>query len=194
MAAPPGSPKTARTVLQIGAGAIVCQEANLAGEITIGEGTVVHPKANIFAEAGPIIFGKNNIIEEQATIRNNWPEDASEEQKKVRRVMTIGDNNVFEVACLVEADKIGKCNVVESKTHLSRGSVVGDGCVIVAPYKLPPITLPDNTVIWSLQGKTRLVPNAQENHLATHSKHLDILWKTLPTFHHLKKSLKEGDT
>lgn len=30
--------------------------------------TVVHPKASIIAEAGPIVIGENNIIEEQATI------------------------------------------------------------------------------------------------------------------------------
>jgi len=192
MAAVTVSPKTVRLNLQIATGAVVCQEANLVGEISIGEGTVVHPKANIIAEAGPIIIGKNNIIEEQTTIRNSWPEDATEEQKKTKRTMNIGDNNVFEVGCLVEADRIGKCNVVESKTFLSKGCILGDGCVIVASYRMPPSTLEDNTVIYGIQGKKRVVQNAQETHLATHAKHLEILWKTLPGFHHLRKSQNEG--
>ena len=34
--------------------------------MTIGTRTVVHPKAQIIAEAGPIIIGDNNLIEERA--------------------------------------------------------------------------------------------------------------------------------
>ena len=36
----------------------------------IGARTVIHPKAKIVAEAGPIIIGENNLIEEQAQIIN----------------------------------------------------------------------------------------------------------------------------
>ena len=35
-----------------------------------GARTVIHPKAKIFADAGPIIIGENNLIEEQAHIIN----------------------------------------------------------------------------------------------------------------------------
>lgn len=69
--------------------AIVCQDANIVGEVTIDEGTVVHPRCNILAENGPIVIGKNNIIDEQVTIKN--VED---------KVLTIGNNNLIEVgAC-----------------------------------------------------------------------------------------------
>lgn len=54
--------------VKIAPGAIVCLESKLKGVITIGSMTVVHPKASIIAEAGPIVVGENNIIEEQATI------------------------------------------------------------------------------------------------------------------------------
>ena len=47
--------------LTIAPGAIVCNESQLVGEISIGTRTVVHPKAQIIAEAGPIIIGENNI-------------------------------------------------------------------------------------------------------------------------------------
>lgn len=56
--------------IKVGAGAIVCEEAILQGDITIGPRTVVHPRASIIAEAGPIIIGEGNIIEEMATIIN----------------------------------------------------------------------------------------------------------------------------
>lgn len=37
-----------------------------------GPRTVVHPKARIIAEAGPIVIGEGNLIEEQALIINRW--------------------------------------------------------------------------------------------------------------------------
>lgn len=56
--------------IKVGVGAIVCEEAILKGDITIGSRSVVHPRASIIAEAGPIIIGEGNIVEEMATITN----------------------------------------------------------------------------------------------------------------------------
>ncbi|OJT01829.1 Dynactin subunit 6 [Trametes pubescens] len=50
--------------------AVVCQDVELKGDITIGAGTIVHPKATIFAIAGPIVIGSGCIIEEGAIIVN----------------------------------------------------------------------------------------------------------------------------
>lgn len=33
---------------------------------------MIHPKARIIAEAGPIVIGEGNLIEEQALIINAW--------------------------------------------------------------------------------------------------------------------------
>lgn len=56
--------------LKIALHAVVCHESKLRGDITIGAQTIVHPRATIIAEAGPIIIGNSNIIEEQALIIN----------------------------------------------------------------------------------------------------------------------------
>ena len=37
-----------------------------------GSRTVIHPKSRIIAEAGPIIIGDNNLIEEQTQIINRF--------------------------------------------------------------------------------------------------------------------------
>ncbi|PPQ87980.1 hypothetical protein CVT25_001059 [Psilocybe cyanescens] len=71
--------------------AVVCQDVELKGDITIGsgsEGTIVHPKATIFAIAGPIVIGMGCIIEEGAILVNRRKE-----------VMRIGDDNLFEIGC-----------------------------------------------------------------------------------------------
>lgn len=54
--------------VKVAPGAVICVESKLRGTITIGSMTVIHPKASIIAEKGPIIIGENNIIEEQAFI------------------------------------------------------------------------------------------------------------------------------
>jgi hypothetical protein len=61
--------------VKIAPGAVVCSECELRGDITIGSMTVVHPRASIIAEAGPIIIGECNIVEEQAQIINRFEMD-----------------------------------------------------------------------------------------------------------------------
>lgn len=58
--------------LHIASGATICKESVLIGDITIGTRTVIHPKAQIIAESGPIIIGENNLIEESAKIINRF--------------------------------------------------------------------------------------------------------------------------
>lgn len=50
--------------------ALICQDTELRGDITIGEGTIIHPKAVIIAAGGPIVFGKNCVVEETSAIIN----------------------------------------------------------------------------------------------------------------------------
>jgi len=172
-------------VLRISPTAVVCQEATLVGDITIGDGCIVHPKACILAEGGPIVIGTNNIIEEQVTIKNSVE---AQEADKVK-VITIGNNNIFEVAAHVEALLIGNDNVIECKAHLGPGTVIGNGCVIGSTQIVSSKdNIVDNTVLFGNPSQAVVQPKVHESHLAMHSKHLEILTKQLPNFHHLKKS------
>ncbi|VDK87644.1 unnamed protein product [Onchocerca ochengi] len=72
----------------IASNAVVCKEAILEGEITIGSGTVVHPTAVIRATNGPIIIGENNNIEETSVIEN---------LNENGETLLIGRDNVFEI-------------------------------------------------------------------------------------------------
>ena len=59
--------------VQIAQGALVCEErVELVGDVTIGTRTLVHPSVKIIAEAGPVIIGENNLIEEQTVIINKY--------------------------------------------------------------------------------------------------------------------------
>ncbi|XP_017653517.1 dynactin subunit 6 isoform X1 [Nannospalax galili] len=141
--------KTQKSV-KIAPGAVVCVESEIRGDVTIGPRTVIHPKARIIAEAGPIIIGEGNLIEEQALIINAHPDDiipdAGDSEPKP---MIIGTNNVFEVGCQSQAMKMGDNNVIESKAYVGRNVILTSGCIIGACCNLNTFeVIPENTVIY----------------------------------------------
>ncbi|KAI0323091.1 trimeric LpxA-like protein [Amylostereum chailletii] len=181
--------------------AVVCQDVDLKGDITIGSGTIVHPKAAVFAIGGPIVIGSGCIIEESTIIVNRRKE-----------VMRIGDDNLFEIGCRafpsfprfpspnpqptpritgVEATSIGNFNTISTRArvhHTVRVSsycVIGPGCLVVPTEDE---VLDEYTVIygptserrtWSGRGKV------QEADLRR--KHAEYLRETLPKFNRLRR-------
>ena len=151
------------------------------GDVTIGTRTVVHPKAQIIAESGPIIIGENNLIEERARIVNVRTGGDSSSTP----VMIIGCNNVFEVDCTSNALKIGDNNILESKslvgraTELSNGCIVGAGCHVTTEE-----VLPENCVIYGKANDRRI----QQDKPVPQTLQIDFLSKVLPNYHHLKKA------
>lgn len=101
--------------LKIATGAVICDESILKGDITIGSKTVVHPRASIIAEAGPIFIGEGNIIEEMATIINRVTPGSDESEIKTQ---VIGNYNVFEIDSTCEALKVGDNNILETKGQI----------------------------------------------------------------------------
>lgn len=68
----------------------------------------MHPKATIFAIAGPIVIGSGCIIEEGAIVVNRFVQccyiagSKSHRRNALARrkeVMRIGDDNLFEIGC-----------------------------------------------------------------------------------------------
>ncbi|MEE6460377.1 hypothetical protein FKM82_000937 [Ascaphus truei] len=136
--------------VKIAPGAVVCVESEIKGDVTIGPRTVVHPKARIIAEAGPIIIGEGNLIEEQALIINSLPENIAPDADGVEpKTMIIGTNNVFEVGCYSQAMKMGDNNVIESKAFVGRNVILTSGCIIGACCNVNTCeVIPENTVIY----------------------------------------------
>jgi hypothetical protein len=64
---------------------------------TVGSGTVVHPTAVIKAEAGPIVIGGLNIIEEHTQILHLSNATSNHTDVITGSTMTIGSHNMFEV-------------------------------------------------------------------------------------------------
>ncbi|XP_056156593.1 dynactin subunit 6-like [Lampris incognitus] len=181
-----------KSTVKIAAGAVVCVESEIKGDVTIGARTVVHPKSRIIAEAGPIIIGEGNLIEEQALIINRYPENIMPDTKGIApKTMIIGANNVFEVGCVSRALKIGDHNVIESKADLGRNVILTSGCIIGACCQIKTCeVIPENTVIY---GTNRL-RRVQTERPQSQTLQLDFLMRILPNYHRLKKTIKGGST
>ena len=181
---------TSSNNLSIAAGAVVCNESVLVGDITIGARTVVHPKARIIAKAGPVIIGENNLIEEQVNIINDninnidTDNDDIDMNSEVSKVMIIGNNNVFEVDSECRALKVGDNNVLESKCRVGGAVELTHGCVVGAKCRLSAEEIiPENTVIYGHTNSRR----KQMDRPAPQTLQIDFLAKVLPNYHHLKK-------
>ncbi|GJJ14867.1 hypothetical protein Clacol_009136 [Clathrus columnatus] len=159
--------------------AVVCQDVDLKGDITIGAGTVVHPKATILA-IGPIVIGQNCIVEESAIIVNRRKE-----------IMRIGDDNLFEIGCRVESPSIGNANTISTRARLHHTvrltsyCVVGPGC-LVAPIQDE--TFEDFTVVYGASSEYRLWSGrGKVQEMDLRRKHAEYLREMLPKFNRLRR-------
>uniref|UniRef100_A0A8C8CE79 Dynactin subunit 6 n=1 Tax=Oncorhynchus tshawytscha TaxID=74940 RepID=A0A8C8CE79_ONCTS len=171
----------------IAAGAVVCVESEIRGDVTIGPRTVVHPKARIIAEAGPIIIGEGNLIEEQALIINSYPENIMPDTEGVEpKTMTIGINNVFEVGC-----GILLLHVITMTADLGKNVILTSGCIVGACCQVNTCeVIPENTVIYGSNCMRRV----QTERPQPQTLQLDFLMKILPNYHHMKKTVKGTST
>ncbi|KAL4226747.1 Dynactin subunit 6 [Mactra antiquata] len=176
-----------KSSIKIAPGAVVCDESELHGDITIGTRTVIHPKARIIADAGPIIIGENNIFEELCCVINKAPENST--PGSTQAVMIIGNNNVFEVGCNVEAVKIGDNNIVEAKASVGREVNLTSGCIIGAACSVTcSEELSDNAVIYGANCERRI----QKERPPAQTLQIDFLTKILPNYHYLRKPAKQS--
>ncbi|KAH8400502.1 hypothetical protein KR222_002153, partial [Zaprionus bogoriensis] len=160
---------------------VVCEESILHGDITFSAGCVVHPSATVIAEAGPIIFGENCIVEEYVTIAHKLAEG---EVWDASNILSIGSHNVFEVGCKVFASRIGDKNVFESKCYVARGVAVSSGCVIGAGVNMSTRQqLPESTIVYGQQALQREAIDKQ----VSQTLQIDFLRKVLPNYHRLRK-------
>ncbi|XP_059360538.1 dynactin subunit 6 [Carassius carassius] len=190
--ADPSAKQTGQKSVKIAAGAVVCVESDIRGDVTIGARTVVHPKARIIADAGPIVIGEGNLIEEQALIINSYPENILPDAEDVEpKTMSIGINNVFEVGCVSQALKMGDNNVIESKAEVGRNVILSSGCIVGACCQVNTCeVIPENTVIYGSECLRRV----QTERPQPQTLQLDFLMKILPNYHHLKKTVKGNST
>jgi len=119
------------------ASACISKDCRRAGEIYIGEKTIIGPGCSITSYGGPIHIGNQNVLTECVQISNRSDEP-----------MVIGDCNIFETGARVEARKIGSCNMFAAKSHVQAECIIGNGCVIGPKMQMiKKTTVPDYNIM-----------------------------------------------
>lgn len=159
---------------------ILPADTDVRGRVTIGAGTVVHPRAKIDATLGPITVGENCLLEEHVHLIST------------DKGMTIGDGNVFRVHAHVSSPQIGNCNVFETGCHVSDSQTISNFCILSAGCKLghsdhEHSMLPERTVVYGHDAMQHVWSgDGMGQHLALHAKHLQYLRDTIPRSHKLR--------
>lgn len=165
---------------------ICCKNIQSEGPISFGQGCVVHPECSLIAEAGPIVFGEYNIIEEKVRIVNRIKRD--EQGKPLPGgPMIIGSYNLFEVGTVIENAEVGSFNLFEHRSGLQPGAGVGNNCVVTATAVIKSgMKVPDGSVVYS-EDRYRSNPNTQEEAFRQNIKSLiDELARSLPKFNQIQ--------
>ncbi|KPV75378.1 uncharacterized protein RHOBADRAFT_48422 [Rhodotorula graminis WP1] len=167
---------------KVGSRTVVVADCDLRGDITIGSGTVLHPRCTILAVGGPIILGSNNIVEENAVIVN-----------RLKQPMVVGDNNLFEVGCRIESPSVGDWNTFGIRSRVSPFVEVGSNCVVGAGCIVLPSPFPDGdgladyTHVFGSENRRRTASvEGSGQAKALFVKHWEYLRETLPKHHKLK--------
>ncbi|KAK4686613.1 dynactin 6, partial [Tremellales sp. Uapishka_1] len=154
---------------------VICQDVELKGDITVGAGTVIHPKATILAIGGPIVMGSDCVVEEMAIIVN-----------RNKGIMRIGDDNMFMVASRVESPSIGDSNTFQPRSKASSAVTISDHCTLSANTILLPLgtdheTLPPYTVVYGEDSSRRTWDGSgQDAERGLRAKHVEYLREVIP--------------
>ena len=155
-ATPPAVPtKYTRSAIAGEERALVAKDAALSGDITIGAGTVVHPRCTIEAQSGPIVIGAGTIIEELVRIVNDDPSGAT---------LHIGSHTLVEVGSHVRGGaSVGDGCHLEPRCVIGAGVTLGSGCIVGATVEVAEgSALADNSIAFQLssegRSRTRALP------------------------------------
>ncbi|CAH0477156.1 unnamed protein product [Peronospora belbahrii] len=166
--------------MQVACSAAVCMEAQLQGNVTVGEQCGVHPGASIRSSSGPIILGDRCFVEDGAVLLNDAPDE-----------MQIGDGNLFESGCIVESHRVGNGNWFEPKSYARMGSVIGSNCLIGSGVVVAAGEhILDNSILVAVQtpeGDIRRITRVQSDYLI--KMHSSLIQKYVDIFPRGSKSV-----
>ena len=159
----------AESKLTLSATAVVSDDAELIGTISIGSSSILHPKCSVLATAAPIVVGERTIVEDRAVLENATTGDDGISSAVAAMVMTIGNGNLFESGCVIRSTYIGHSNWFEPKSETHAGSVIGNNCTIGSGVVIARgEKVPDNTIIVCVQddqGYARRIVRKQKDYM-----------------------------
>jgi carbonic anhydrase/acetyltransferase-like protein (isoleucine patch superfamily) len=133
---------------RIAPSAWVSQQAEVIGEVEVGEGSSIWPGAIIRADSGPVVIGKNCHIEENCVIRGPT---------------RMGDSVCLGPGVVVAEDRIGSYVLIESNATVLKGALLADYCIISAGSVVKEkMDVPTRSVVAGVPGEIRRFLQSQD--------------------------------
>ena len=137
---------------------MICLDTVFEGNVSIGDGTIIHPYVTIKAinndndndndkqsssSSSSVLIGEKNIIEEYVSIYNS----------------NIGHGNIIQVSSVISNSIIGDFNQIGPRVTIKGKSSIGNGCIISPGLILDNVTIPDNIAVYGYgNDKWRCAP------------------------------------
>ncbi|KAL4908350.1 hypothetical protein BDW74DRAFT_100046 [Aspergillus multicolor] len=155
-AAAAGAPRVAPAKLSADSSAIIAEQTYFCGPyaISIGRGTVIHPRVRICATEGPIKIGEGCIISEKSIIGTYPPPATSSEiasaSQAEEKAIVISNNVVVGAQVNVHPGaRIHSFAVVDNQVVVGRGVDIGGHAKVCARCELVPgARVRDWSVVW----------------------------------------------
>lgn len=155
-------------------GVTICENAVLQGEfeIKICSGSVLSPSCKVLSTVGPIVIGKDCILEDNVIVENLNTQP-----------MEIGKRNLFQVGSVVRCNKVGDFNIFEIKSSVGPNiKSIGSGCVVGTAVSLDGNSdvesdIKDSNVVFRLDDKVCIKKrkNVKEDNNLTIAHYLESL-------------------
>jgi dynactin-6 len=117
----PGATAHPKPPTSFAPGLIISDTAFVIGSklITIGDHTVVHPRAHVASYFGPTTVGTGCILGERCYVGLQSPLPEQPEG------VLLGDYVIVEIGAVVEARRVGEGSILETNSKVCKGAVLG---------------------------------------------------------------------
>jgi len=142
---------------------------------------VIHPYAEIKANGGKVLIGRNSIVSERAVVGLSTDATSGEDQ-----LVVLGEGVNIEVGAVIEARSIGDGTTVDIKARVGKGAVVGRHCKIGAMEEVNADEKIEDFVVIHSGGQRRVdktmkeCPDIRDAKLVGQQKTLELLRKLIP--------------
>ncbi|KAI9678803.1 MAG: hypothetical protein M1817_005862 [Caeruleum heppii] len=158
--------------------------ASLVGthRVTIGQHSVLHPRAKIISTHAPVTIGESCEIGEKSSVgvETDGGEDTDEGVLGEGQGTLLEDYVTVEPGAVVEAARVGEGTVIEVNARVGRGAIVGKHCKITPLCEVPPGDhVPDYTVIYGMNERRIDRSQTQEMRILLAKQHVALAKKLL---------------
>lgn len=114
----------------------IAESADIAGDVTLAEGTSVWFNASIRADIAAVHIGKNSNIQDNAVVHVSAAVPST-----IGKGVTIGHGAIIHACSIEDNCLIGMGAIILDKATIQKDSIVGAGALVTQNKTFPPASL-----------------------------------------------------